>query len=80
MANSADLDQTAHNEQSELGLHCLPRNIICVQIFLVFMVCYEYIQSLLHLLWGNRNTEFSREQMENITLLHACFDFVMVPY
>ena len=33
MANSADLDQTAHNEQSELVLHCLPRNIICVQIF-----------------------------------------------
>ena len=27
MANSVDLDQTAPREQSDLGLHCLPRHI-----------------------------------------------------
>ena len=27
MANSADLDQTAPMEQSDLGLHCLPIHI-----------------------------------------------------
>ena len=34
MANSVDPDQTAHKEQSDLGVHCL-HMLFCQKIFIV---------------------------------------------
>ena len=44
IANSVDPDQTAPLEQSDLGLHCLPRPI-CLKTFITVIVCPHFVVS-----------------------------------
>ena len=59
-ANSADPDQTAHKEQSDQGLHCLPFHYFKKQLHKKQNLCQKVWNKVFEILGHLPNTWYSK--------------------